>query len=116
MTRSFYPACEVAVEAFADAAAFACEDAEVWIEGDVMLVSYFDDEGPVVFEGRAAPDRSGWQLGARSRPWQASLAADPPGPARRAPSVPTLFRGVIETPEGRASWSLKLIPADSADG
>lgn len=113
MTRSFYPACEIQVEAFADAEAFACDDAEVWIEDDVMLVSYFDDEGPVVFEGRAEPGGAGWRLGARSRPWQASLVAESPGSGEAAATV---FRGVIETLEERAGWSLKLIPANSADG
>ena len=49
--RVHHPTCDVSVAAFGDHDAFACDDAEVWIEGEMILVSYFDDNGIVVLEG-----------------------------------------------------------------
>ena len=58
-----------------DAPRFACDDCEVRLDETALVVSYFDDEGPVVL---AAPnDGSGrFDLVARSRPRKATLTHD----------------------------------------
>lgn len=80
MSRVHHPACRVSVAAFGDAPAFECDDAEVWIEGGRILISYFDDEGIVVLEGWPR-DGGGWEFSGRSRPRRAFLApmSDSPG-------------------------------------
>ncbi len=51
---------------------FTDEDVDVTIEDGRILLTYFDDQGPVVFEGREeAPGH--YELTARSRPRKAQL-------------------------------------------
>ena len=97
--RVHYPECEVEVDAWGDRDAFACDDAEVWIEGDAILVSYFDDEGIVVLEGRPR-EGGGWTLAARSRPRRAFLA--PMGDS------PDALVGEIDELGEIAGWRLRL--------
>jgi hypothetical protein len=78
---------------------FSCEDAEVWIEDELILISYFDDEGIVVLEGRSDGDQ-GWALMARSRPWRAFL--------RPAPEKAGCFVGEIDEQGETADWRLTL--------
>ncbi len=97
--RIHYPVCDVTVDARESRDAFACDDAEVWIEGDAMLVSYFDDDGIVVLEGRPR-EGGGWEFMARSRPWRAFLA--PMGDS------PESFVGEIDEQGEVAGWHLRL--------
>ena len=71
--RVHHPACAVSVAAFGETEAFECDDGEVWIDGDQILVSYFDDDGIVVLEGWPR-EEGGWEFSARSRPRRAFLA------------------------------------------
>jgi hypothetical protein len=72
MSRVHYPDSAIQIEGWSHHGAFECDDAEVWIEGDLILISYFDDDGIVVLEGH--PDEEGgWALSARSRPRRAFL-------------------------------------------
>lgn len=73
MSRVHHPACRITVAAFGETEAFECDDAEVWIEGEQILVSYFDDDGIVVLEGWPR-DGGGWEFSGRSRPRRAFLA------------------------------------------
>ena len=99
MTRVFYPDCAVEVSAWGETSAFACDDAEVWIDGDSILVSYFDEDGIVVLEGQ--PDGAGgWALVARSRPRRANLS--PIGDDSRR------FEGTIEEQGEGGHWELCL--------
>ena len=97
--RIHYAACDVEVDARESHDAFACDDAEVWIEGDAILVSYFDDDGIVVLEGRRRSG-GGWELQARSRPRRAFLA--PMGDSREA------FVGEIDEQGEVTGWRLRL--------
>lgn len=100
MSRIHYPACEVEVDAFEEGAEdFSCEDAEVWIEDNVILISYFDDEGIVVLEG-TEDGNQGWQLMARSRPRRAFL--------RPLPEKAGCFVGEIEEQGETAAWRVSL--------
>lgn len=99
MTRAHYSACEVSVAAFGDQEAFSCEDAEVWLEDDAILVSYFDEEGIVVLEGRPRAG-GGWDLSARSRPRRAFLA-----PMSDSPEE---LEGEIDEHGETAAWRLVL--------
>lgn len=104
MKRISYPECQVEVEAWAEHDAFACEDAEVWIEGDLILVSYFDDDGIVVLEGKS-DGSGGWKLGARSRPRRATLSA--------VPNEGGSYTGSIEEGGETGAWKLRLgVPVD----
>jgi len=99
MKRVFYPDCRVEVASWGDHDAFVCDDAEVWIEGESILVSYFDEEGIVVLEGRS--DRAeGWTLGARSRPRRATLA--PVEDEERS------YAGSIDEQGESGEWLLRL--------
>ncbi len=107
MSRTFYADCRIEIDDLGDAPAFACDDAEVWIERDAMLVSYFDDDGIVVLEGRA-DGASGWTLAARSRPRRAFLSpiGEDPGD----------YAGTIEEQGESARWRLRLgDPASARD-
>ena len=97
--RVHHPTCDVSVAAFGDHDAFACDDAEVWIEDEMILVSYFDDDGIVVLEGWPR-EGGGWELSARSRPRRAFLApmADSPG----------VLEGEIDEQGEVARWRLTL--------
>jgi hypothetical protein len=54
---------------------FVDDDTEVRIEGDRILLFYFDDEGPVVYDGvEEAP--GSFRLSARSRPRTARMRFD----------------------------------------
>jgi len=44
-SRVLYVDCRVDVAAWKGLDAFECDDAEVRIEGDQVVVSYFDEEG-----------------------------------------------------------------------
>ena len=97
--RVHHPTCRVSVEAFGDTEAFECDDAEVWIDGDQILVSYFDEDGIVVLEGWPR-DAGGWEFSARSRPRRAFLApmADDRG----------VLEGEIDEHGEVAGWRLTL--------
>ncbi len=97
--RVHHPVCDVSVAAFGDAEAFACDDAEVWIDGDQILVSYFDDDGIVVLEGWPR-EEGGWEFSARSRPRRAFLAPMADSPHR--------LEGEIEEHGEVATWRLTL--------
>lgn len=99
MSRVHHDDCRVEVEALGDQAPFECDDAEVWIEGDSILISYFDDEGMVVLEGRP-DDASGWTLAGRSRPRRAFL--------RPMAEAPGSFAGEIDEHGEVAVWRLEL--------
>lgn len=107
MTRQFYPACRVELAALGGADAFACDDAEVWIEGEAILISYFDEDGIVVLEGRTDEKSGGWALGARSRPRRATLdrASESLRPGDEAQTV---YSGFVEEHGERANWILRL--------
>ncbi|MFK7896758.1 MAG: hypothetical protein AB8G23_13030 [Myxococcota bacterium] len=89
----------IEVEALGDAEAFSCDDAEVWIEDGLILISYFDEEGIVVLEGRAEDD-GGWALMARSRPRRAFL--------RPLPEKTGCFVGEIEEQGETCAWRVTL--------
>ena len=110
MTRVHHPACEIEVEAWGDREAFVCDDAEVWIEGDSILISYFDDEGIVVLEGRP-DDELGWMLSARSRPRQAFLRPMDESPGASIGRPETDFVGEINEQGEIAIWRLRLGPS-----
>lgn len=99
MGRIHYPECDVEVAAFGDTDAFACDDAEVWIDGDMILVSYFDDDGIVVLEGTREGE-NGWQFRARSRPRRAFLAP--------MAETPDILIGEIDEQGETAIWRLSL--------
>ena len=99
MSRVYYPDCEIEVGGFADREPFACDDAEVWIEGDSILISYFDEDGIVVLEGRP-DDQSGWKLAARSRPRRAFL--------RPMSEDPGCFTGTLDEQGEVTAWRLRL--------
>lgn len=107
MSRVHHPACRVAVEAWGGREAFDCDDAEVWIDGDAILVSYFDDEGIVVLEGRRE-GTDGWRLTARSRPRRAFL--------RPMDEAPGSFVGEIDEQGEVAGWRLSLGPPGTEGG
>jgi hypothetical protein len=110
MTRVHHPECQVEVEAWGDREAFECDDAEVWFEDELMLISYFDDEGIVVLEGRPDPD-SGWKLSARSRPWQAFLRPMDDSSVDETGNGNSDFVGEINEQGEVAVWRLRLGPA-----
>ena len=97
--RVHHPVCAVSVAAFGDTEAFECDDAEVWIDGDQILVSYFDDDGIVVLEGWPR-DAGGWEFSARSRPRRAFLAP--------MPETPDTLEGEIDEHGEVATWRLTL--------
>ena len=97
--RVHYAECQVEVEESGAREAFECDDAEVWIENDAILISYFDHEGIVVLEGQP-DDNSGWTLSARSRPWRAFLK-----PMSEASGN---FAGEIGEQGEVATWRLRL--------
>ncbi len=105
MSRTHYPECRVEVEGGLDREPFDCEDAEVWIESESILISYFDEEGMVVMEGRPG-DESGWTLSARSRPWRAFLK-----PMSEAPGS---FAGEIDVEGEITTWRIRLGEPDEA--
>jgi hypothetical protein len=99
MTRRHYPECHVVVSAWEEQAALDCEDAEVWIEDESILVSYFDEDGIVVLEGLS--DRNGgWTLMARSRARRATLS-----PVAGEEAV---LRGSIDEMGHTVDWTLRL--------
>ena len=105
MSRVHYAESQVEVAAFGSTAAFECDDAEVWIDAESMLISYFDDEGVVVLEGR--PDgEGGWNLHARSRPRRAFLA-----PMAEAPGA---YAGEIDEQGDVARWVVRLGEPDGS--
>ena len=110
MTRVHHPTCVVEVEAWGDREAFACDDAEVWIEGESILICYFDDEGIVVLEGRP-DDAHGWTIAARSRPRQAFLRPMDESPGAPVERPATDFVGEINEQGETAIWRLRLGPS-----
>ena len=93
------PDCAVEVERWSRHDPFECDDAEVWIEGDSILISYFDEDGIVVFEGH--PDEEGgWALIARSRPRRAFL--------KPMPEAIGHFVGEFDEQGEVAVWRLRL--------
>ena len=107
MSRIYYPECFVAVDAGENRDAFECDDAEVWLETESILISYFDDDGIVVLEGwpEKATDSSetkpgSWKLSARSRPRRAFL--------RPMDEAPGSYTGEIDEQGDIAAWRLRL--------
>jgi len=81
-----------------------CDEGEVRLEGEELLVTYFDDRGPVVLAGRG--DGGGhFALTGRSRPRTASL--------HRAGEARELV-GSWEEGGERGYWSV-VLPARGAD-
>ena len=69
-----YLRCRASVGSDDGAPAVEDDDADVDLGEGRILLSYFDDHGPVVMQGReTAPGR--FELSARSRPRKAELAA-----------------------------------------
>ena len=99
MSRVYHPDCQIEVARLGEREPFECDDAEVWIEGDAILISYFDDDGIVVLEGRP-DDQSGWKLSARSRPRRAFL--------RPMSEDPGCFSGTLDEHGEVAAWRLRL--------
>jgi hypothetical protein len=119
MKRLFFANCRVEIAPWGDHEAFDCDDAEVWIEGDSILVSYFDEDGIVVLEGNS-DHAGGWTLGARSRPRRARLlpldsggeGVGDPGADGRAGGVSRSYRGSIVEQGESGRWTLHLgVPA-----
>ena len=106
MSRRYHPDCLVEVSAWGSREPVRCDDAEVWIEGDAILVCYFDDEGIVVLEGRS-DGVGGWQLAARSRPRRAFLEPDA--------NEDRLYVGEIEEHGEGAGWRLRLSEPEARD-
>ena len=102
--RLHHENCLVEVSAWGERGDSRCDDAEVWIEGEAILISYLDDEGLVVLEGRSDGE-GGWTLAGRSRPWRASLEPAP-GEARA-------WVGEIEEQGERGRWRLRLAEAEA---
>jgi len=50
------------------------DDAELRVDGDALLLHYWDEVGVVVFEGRREADTQSYQLWCRSRPRKATLS------------------------------------------
>ena len=99
MSRVHYPECRVEVEGGGAREPFACDDADVWVEGESILISYFDDDGMVVLEGRPDAD-AGWTISARSRPRQAFL--------KPMSEDPGSFVGEIDEQGEVSIWRLRL--------
>ena len=106
MSRRFFPDSCVEVDPIGDQDAFSCEDAEVWMEGAAILVSYFDDDGIVVLEG-IREEGSEYALTARSRPRRATLL-----PVAESDGVPEAaarsFAGTVSEGTETARWKLVL--------
>ncbi len=105
MSRVHYPDCRVEVERSETRETFECDDADVWIEDESILISYFDDEGMVILEGRP-DDEAGWRLSARSRPRQAFL--------KPMAEDPCSFTGEIDEQGEVTIWRLRLGEPDGA--
>ncbi len=99
MSRIHHPGCRVDVDERSDRETFSDPDAEAWLEPGSILVSYYDEDGMVIFDGVEAED-GGYSLSARSRPWRADLRpmADDPG----------VLAGMIEAPDESFAWRLRL--------
>jgi hypothetical protein len=97
--RTLYVDCRVEVDGWGDEEAFACDDAEVRIEAETIVISYFDEVGIVVLEGSPRA-QGGWQLMARSRPRRAFL--EPMGDSSSE------FVGEIDERGELAGWRLQL--------
>ncbi len=70
-----YLHCRASVGSEDDAPDFEDDDADVELAEGSILVAYFDDQGPVVLQGReTSPGR--FELLARSRPRKAELALE----------------------------------------
>ena len=69
-----YLHCRASVGSDDGAPAFEDDDADVELAEGRILVSYFDDQGPVVLQGRETAPGC-FELSARSRPRKAELAA-----------------------------------------
>ena len=71
---------------------FVDDDCDVRIDADAVAVSYFDDQGPVVFVG--SNDGSGhFELACRSRPRRATLHMFPDGTVLEGSWVENDVRG-----------------------
>lgn len=108
MTRRFFPDSCVEVDSIGDQDAFSCDDAEVWMEGHAILVSYFDEDGIVVLEG-LSENGSDYTLMARSRPRSATLArVSGEGVGGDAAVFPEEYVGSISEQGETAHWKLTL--------
>jgi hypothetical protein len=88
------------VEVFADdgAVLFDDDDCDVRLREQILIVSYFDDEGPLVFEGRGSDDGS-YELWCRGRPRKARLSLSPDQ---------SRFEGAWIEGDERGSWRILL--------
>ena len=84
---------------------FDDDDCEVRLEGAALTVSYFDDEGPVVFVGSASAERGHFELVCRSRPRRGTLRRSDDG---------HLLRGSWQEGDLRGRWEISLGPQPMA--
>ncbi len=70
--------CRVEVRSSAGELVFTSDDCDVRFDGDQLVVSYWDDDGAVVFAGRAN-EGGRFELWCRTRPIRAELAKSADG-------------------------------------
>ena len=90
--------CDVRVLDAAGAALYQDDDCDVRLDGDSLVVTYFDDEGPLVFSGLRKDDGS-FDLWCRGRVRRGSLAFSPEGDA---------LQGEWSEGEERGRWHIAL--------
>ncbi|MEE9281749.1 MAG: hypothetical protein V3V67_16375 [Myxococcota bacterium] len=91
---SHWSGCRIEVRAGGELE-FADDDCDVRIESGKLTLTYFDDEGPVVFIGREAS--GGFELVCRSRPRTATL--------RRTGAT---LHGTWKERDQSGSWTIRL--------
>ena len=88
---------------------FLDDDCDVALEAGRLIVSYFDDEGPVVFEApapeAAEPAPAPYELVCRSRPRVATLQASPDR---------SRLHGRWREGDLEGEWTILLPPAGAA--
>ena len=84
---------------------FGDDDCEVRLEGNALTVSYFDDEGPVVFVGAASAEPGRFELVCRSRPRRGTLERSDDG---------HVLRGSWQEGDLQGCWEISLGPQPMA--
>jgi hypothetical protein len=90
--------CVVEVLAEDGSVLFDDDDCDVRLREEILIVSYFDDEGPLVFEGRRS-DAGSYELWCRGRPLRGHLELS---------SDRTRFEGAWVQGDDRGSWRIRL--------
>ena len=90
--------CCVQVRCWDEDDRFECEDCDVRLEDGTIVISYFDEEGPVVFAGEDDPSGH-YHLVCRSRPRKATLHRFEGG---------TTFEGSWTQGDERGFWRIVL--------